>query len=227
MDGAVSMSATGGTNPYSFSFTNGEQVVNGPMHTGMPAGTYSLFVDDNNGCHDETNILILEPAELTASYFTQNPSCIGNRDGFIEISVMGGTEPYLFGWNDYVIDIPIISGLTQGNYEVQIIDSNNCVYSFNTITLTDMDVDCIKIPNAFTPNGDGPNDTWIIENIELFSGAYMYVYNRWGQELWVGRPGDEWDGQYNGKFVPAGTYLYIINLYDGSKPYTGTVTVIY
>jgi gliding motility-associated-like protein len=90
-----------------------------------------------------------------------------------------------------------------------------------------MDVDCIKIPNAFTPNGDGPNDTWIIENIDLFPGAYMYIYNRWGQELWIGRPGDEWNGQYNGKFVPAGTYLYIINLYDGSKPYTGTVTVIY
>ncbi|MBN2778966.1 MAG: gliding motility-associated C-terminal domain-containing protein, partial [Bacteroidales bacterium] len=227
MDGAVSMSATGGTMPYQFSFTNGVQLVNGSMHTGMPAGEYTLLVNDNNECHDEANIWILEPAELTASYTYQDPSCIGNNDGYIEIAVMGGTEPYLFGWNEYVIDIPIISGLTQGDYEVQVVDSNNCVYLFNTIILTDMDVDCIKIPNAFTPNGDGPNDTWIIENIDLFPGAYMYIYNRWGQELWVGRPGDEWNGQYNGKFVPAGTYLYIINLYDGSKPYTGTVTVIY
>jgi gliding motility-associated-like protein len=90
------------------------------------------------------------------------------------------------------------------------------------------EVDCIKIPNAFTPNSDGVNDTWIIENIDLFPGSYTYVYNRWGQELFMAKPTeDPWDGRFNGKFVPSGTYLYVINLYNGTKPYTGTVTVVY
>jgi gliding motility-associated-like protein len=83
------------------------------------------------------------------------------------------------------------------------------------------------IPNAFTPNEDGINDTWIIENIELFPSAYIYVYNRWGQELWVGRPGENWNGTYKDKLVPTGPYLYVINLYNGTKPYVGIVTVIY
>ncbi|PLX08884.1 MAG: hypothetical protein C0596_03420, partial [Marinilabiliales bacterium] len=227
LDGTVAMNATGGTTPYIFSFFTGEDYIEGATMSGIPAGSYGLLVEDYNGCSDNAEIMILEPAELTAYYTAYDPSCIGNNDGYIEIKVLGCTSPYLYGWNENYIDLPIISGLTQGDYEVMVMDSNNCVYTFNTIQLTDTDVDCIKIPNAFTPNGDGPNDTWIIENIELFPGAYMYVYNRWGQELWVGRPGDEWDGKYQGKFVPSGTYLYVINLYDGTPPYTGTVTVVY
>ena len=140
---------------------------------------------------------------------------------------MGGTAPYYFAWEQNLIDIPMISGLIQGTYNITVMDANDCRYVFNPLVLTDVDVDCITIPNAFTPNGDGINDTWVIENIHLFPGAYLYVYNRWGQELWVGRPGDEWDGRYNNKFVPAGTYLYILNLYNGTPPYTGTVTIVY
>ena len=53
------------------------------------------------------------------------------------------------------------------------------------------------------------------------------VITRWGQELYTGVPGDEWNGKYEGRFVPAGTYLYVIELNNGMKPYTGTVTVVY
>ncbi len=227
LDGAVAMTGIGGTMPYSFSFFTGEDYIEGATHAGIPAGAYSLHIDDNNGCQNMANIMILEPADLSANYTAYDPSCIGNSDGYIEIIVQGGTAPYLFGWNENYIDIPIISGLTQGDYEVQITDSNNCIYSFSTIYLTDTDVDCISIPNAFTPNNDGVNDTWIIENLDIFPGAHTYVYNRWGQEIWVGNPSDEWDGQYRGKFVPTGTYLFVINLFDGTPPYKGTVTIIY
>lgn len=93
--------------------------------------------------------------------------------------------------------------------------------------MSESNKDCIRIPDAFTPNGDGINDTWIIENIKMFPSATIFVYNRWGQEVWVGNPGEEWDGKRNSKLMPAGTYLYLVELYDGSKPYTGTVTLVY
>ncbi len=133
----------------------------------------------------------------------------------------------MYGWDHNYLDFPLLSGLRDGQYEVEVMDSNNCVVDLGTFVLIENPVDCISIPNAFTPNDDDINDTWIIENIEIFPGAYIYIYNRWGQEIWVGRPDDEWDGLYNGKKVPTGAYLYVINLYNGATPYSGTVSVVH
>jgi gliding motility-associated-like protein len=164
---------------------------------------------------------------MSATFISSSPSCIGNNDGYVQISVIGGTEPYLFGWNNSFIDIPYITGLINGEYNIVVTDANNCLVNLGTTILIDEQVDCIKIPNAFTPNSDGVNDTWIIENIDIFPGSYTFVYNRWGQEMYVGRPdGEPWDGKFNSKYVPVGTYLYVINLFNGTPPYVGIVTVM-
>jgi gliding motility-associated-like protein len=99
----------------------------------------------------------------------------------------------------------------------------------STIRLIDSDRECIIIPNAFTPNGDGINDIWIIEGINSFPNYIVEVFNRWGQLVYQGFYGDnEWDGRFNDKFVPAGSYVYVIRLYDRElKDYTGIVTVLY
>jgi len=227
IDGAILSAANGGTTPYTYTIFNGIQYSEGESHGNLPAGLYTTNVVDNNGCIATSEVSIVAPSELSASLMAYDPSCIGNNDGYIEINAVGGTAPYLFGWNENYLDFPLLSGLSDGNYEVSVRDSNNCVINLGNIILSDNPVDCIKIPNAFTPNGDGINDTWIIENIELFPGARVFVYNRWGQELWVGYPGDEWDGIYNDKIVPAGVYLYIINLYNGTNAYTGTVSIVH
>jgi len=228
VDGAVLMSATGGVSDYQFMISNENQTVMGPYHTGLPQGFYILSVEDSKGCKDSTEIVISEPSALSATYSQTNPSCVGMNDGSIGIIVVGGVAPYLFEWGGNIIDIPLISSLYEGSYIITIADTNGCEYTLNQIILTDTDVDCLTIPNAFTPNSDGTNDTWIIENLDFFPGAYYYVYNRWGQLLYTGRPGDNWNGTYNNKFVPPATYLYVIELYNGiDKPYIGTVTVIY
>jgi len=83
------------------------------------------------------------------------------------------------------------------------------------------------IPNAFSPNGDGINDTWIIEYLETYPGATVEVYNRYGQMIFrsVGY-NKPWDGTYNGKQVPAGTYYYIVNPKNGRKQMAGFVDVL-
>jgi gliding motility-associated-like protein len=126
------------------------------------------------------------------------------------------------------LDIPIISLLSEWTYNVSIIDANECAYEFTPIYLTDVDEDCIRIPNAFTPNDDGINDTWIIENISVFPNAIIQVFNRWGQEIWTAKSNEEpWNGKFNDKSVPTGTYIYVIILHNGLDTYTGTVTVVY
>ncbi len=83
-------------------------------------------------------------------------------------------------------------------------------------TPKDIFVDVIQIlhiPNAFSPNGDGINDKWIITNLEYYPTADVEVFNRYGQPLFYSTNYAQkpWDGTYNGSPVPVGTYYYIIN----------------
>jgi gliding motility-associated-like protein len=88
--------------------------------------------------------------------------------------------------------------------------------------------DKIVIPNAFTPNGDGINDTWFIEPLDLFDQSVTEVYSRYGQVVYrtIGYS-NPWDGTNNGKALPPGTYYYVIDLRVNREPkLTGSVTIL-
>lgn len=84
-------------------------------------------------------------------------------------------------------------------------------------------------PGGFTPNGDGVNDTWIIDFLDFYPNNMVEIYNRWG-ELIFESPGytEKWNGMFKGKELPVGTYYYIITLNDPNFPdaYTGPVTIM-
>ncbi len=85
----------------------------------------------------------------------------------------------------------------------------------------------IVIPNAFTPNGDGVNDVWNITDLQNFPGCTVAIYNRYGRLVYnsINYP-KSWDGTYNGKALPAGTYYYIINPKNGAKELAGYVEIL-
>jgi gliding motility-associated-like protein len=87
----------------------------------------------------------------------------------------------------------------------------------------------LSIPNAFTANGDGVNDTWNIEGIEGYSDLKIQVFNRWGALVYV-RYGDYevWNGtSKSGDQLPQGTYYYIIELNDNKETiYRGDISII-
>ena len=69
----------------------------------------------------------------------------------------------------------------------------------------------IYLPNTFTPNGDGLNDTFGVtgEAIKEFS---LIIYNRWGQKVYeTDNVNEQWDGTYNGVIAPQGSYAYSIS----------------
>lgn len=89
----------------------------------------------------------------------------------------------------------------------------------------------VRIPNAFTPNKDGNNDTWEIENINGFPNVTFEVYNRWGTLVWKSTGNLKmWDGTNyrNGEVLPDGTYFYVIDLHSVifSEPYSGYVQIL-
>ncbi|WP_089893601.1 BspA family leucine-rich repeat surface protein [Kriegella aquimaris] len=83
---------------------------------------------------------------------------------------------------------------------------------------------------AFTPNGDGINDTWVIKGIENYPNAVVSVYNRYGHEVFktIGYRND-WSGRYGSKSenLPPGSYYYVVNLRNGSTPIDGWIFINY
>jgi gliding motility-associated-like protein len=89
----------------------------------------------------------------------------------------------------------------------------------------------IRIPNAFTPNGDGRDDTWQIEHIEEFPDNTVNVFNRWGNQIFsatnYGRA-NEWRGDINGQPAPIGTYYYVVVTKGPTgRSYSGSITILY
>ena len=227
-NGRIFMTASGGSLPYTYNIYSNGSYIPEAMFSQLPAGLYNIRVEDRNGCIKTFDTQITEPELIEISYQIIDPSCRGNNDGNITLRVNGGIDPYLYYINDYKNSEPIFQNLTAGEYQITIIDANGCKQVVDGVGLSDDHGDCIRIPNAITIDDNGINDTWIIENIGLFPKAQVYVFNRWGQEVYKGKYDEKpWNGTFKGKKVPTGQYIYVINLFDGSKPYSGVVSVIY
>ncbi|WP_207495236.1 PKD domain-containing protein [Aridibaculum aurantiacum] len=85
----------------------------------------------------------------------------------------------------------------------------------------------LRIPNAFSPNGDGINDTWEIPNLRDYPGSTVEVFNRYGQSVYRTIGYDKgWNGTFNGSPLPVGVYYYIIELKNGFNQVTGSVTIL-
>ena len=114
-------------------------------------------------------------------------------------------------------------------------ENDNCLFTYNPFQ-DDRDNDgkgdvCdlqeVNISQAFTPNGDGVNDTWMIYNIENYPNNKVSVYNRWGKLVYSKkRYMNDWDASYEGngsRILPeAASYYYLLDLNgDGVVDYSG------
>lgn len=225
-NGRIEISAQGGAEPYSYSI-DGRGVSSGVLGNLKP-GIYTVVATDNNGCDVKRNVYILQPERLELTSIVTVPTCKDLNDASVEIAVVGGTAPYSYNLGTYSSDSSLFESLRPSVYSVFVTDANGCNSKVYDIVVPESKIDCLRIPNVFTPNGDGVNDEWIIENIELFPEVHIYVFNRWGQLLYHGRGDSErWDGSYRGRFVPSGVYLYIVSLESVEEKYEGSVTVLY
>jgi len=84
-----------------------------------------------------------------------------------------------------------------------------------------------QIPNAFTPNNDGLNDTWGIAGLSLYLKCEVRIYNRYGQLVFFSRGySSPWDGTFKGQPLSSGPYIYVIDTKRRKKLYKGTVMLI-
>jgi gliding motility-associated-like protein len=101
--------------------------------------------------------------------------------------------------------------------------------TIETVTVEYTYLSCLIIPNAFSPNGDGFNELWIIEGLELYPNAEIRVFDRWGSRVYFSRNpvNDPWDGSFDGRKLPIDSYHYIIDLNtEDDPPVTGNITIV-
>ena len=226
-DGVANLSvASGGAAPYTFTWDT-DPIQNDSIATGLPAGTYTVSVTDINECPETvSSITITEPALITA---TLTSECL-NGYGDLYAITEGGTSPYTYSWsNGGITDAEL--GLDTGNYSVTITDINDCPPAIRDIDF----LPCtLMIPTAFTPNGNGENDVWQIENLEFFPDSRMKIYNRWGDVVFKSEGYEiPWDGKHRttNADLPTAVYYYVIEnveskfIEEGSVLY-GYVTII-
>ncbi len=133
--GSVSFSPTGGTAPYSYSWQNSTTLFSSNTNTltNVVADTYQVTVTDGNGCQFVDNVVVTQPALLTASNTFINVSCNGGSDGAIDLTVAGGTPTYSYEWtNNNGVIVSTNQDLTNIEaqiYTVVITDFNNCTHS--------------------------------------------------------------------------------------------------
>ncbi|MVN22321.1 PKD domain-containing protein [Mucilaginibacter arboris] len=125
--------------------------------------------------------------------------------------------------NDHIAN-PIATPSDDITYRLTVTSTDSCT-AVDTVAIRILKIPVI--PNTFTPNNDGVNDVWNIQNLDRYPDCIMDIYNRYGVRMFhsIGY-GTAWDGRYNGQEVPVGTYYYVLNLKDGTKNYGGYVTVI-
>ncbi|MDC0201950.1 gliding motility-associated C-terminal domain-containing protein, partial [Flavobacteriales bacterium] len=149
-DGSAIVNLGGGTAPYNFSWTSGGS---NQLETGMPAGTHTVTVTDNQGCYEDMDITLVEPDLLVVNgtstgNYTPFPggfdiSCKGLNDGECYADPTGGvpgTPGYMYSWSGpiggQISNLDEITNLYVGTYSVTVTDANGCSSS-ETFVLTE------------------------------------------------------------------------------------------
>lgn len=156
------------------------------------------------------------------TYEVINESCKGAENGSIFINnVLGCPGPYTL-FVKSVLDTTVLvdeTKLKAGAYFVRIVGANGCFFQKIIDVGLDSDEDCkLKFYSGLTPNGDGNNDSWHVDNIEQFPENNVKIFNRWGDLVWgtsnyTNEDEKVWKGtNKTGDLLPDGTYFYIADI---------------
>jgi gliding motility-associated-like protein len=192
------------------------------------SATYT-FTPTGNQCASVSQIVI---AINPLPGLTMGPgiTIAAGTSTLLNVSVMGNIMTYLWtpsiGLSDPSIKDPVASPSSTTVYTLDITDDNNCKNSGSIKVTVSGGTSKITVPNAFSPNGDGINDIWIISGLSAYPGATVDVFNRYGQLVFHSENNNQaWDGTFNGKPLPLATYYYIIDPKNNEKKIAGSVTI--
>lgn len=128
------------------------------------------------------------------------------------------------GLSDATIADPVVAISNDITYKITVTNAEGCM-AYDNVKVSVLKLPAI--PTAFTPNGDGINDTWDIKYLNSYADCTVEIFNRYGQRVYrsVGYT-TAWDGRMNNTDLPVGVYYYLIDPKHGRKALSGWVSII-
>ena len=222
--------------PFAYSL-NGGAFQSDSIFSNLAAGVYTVVVNNAYGCSSSYQDTVYQPAPGSVMPNPDTVETTVQTATPIVLTVSNFTNP-VYSWSpadglsctNCASPSATVTGPT--TYVVTVSDSlnNKCAVVDTVVVLVE---GLFHMPNAFTPNGDGKNDEFGPISFSYATVKSFRIYNRWGQ--CIHNSTQLWDGKFDGKDQPAGTYLYYIEAdhydqYDYTKVITekleGTVTLL-
>jgi gliding motility-associated-like protein len=191
------------------------------------SGTFTVDANDPNGCATDASVVITDKVvpEITVTTDPEPPIAPG-----LPINLeASGADTYAWSPSETLSDPsianPVATPLVTTTYTVVGVVAGGCSGEQQVTVEVLGD---IEVTNAFSPNGDGINDFWVIPGIEVYSECTLSVFDSQGSRI-LEKKGysNDWDGTSNGKIVPEGTYYFVIAGCPDKQPINGHVLVAY
>lgn len=194
---------------------------------GDPAATmrYTVTATDSLGCHADSAALAIVDNSYThlAPQITAVPDSAAAPGDSVRLSV-SGTALATYHWSPdstltaATIQNPVATPQRATSYCVDVTDSSGCSAQACLMVGVGVPPADVAMPGAFTPNGDGKNDRYIIPAIDGTVLAHITIYNRWGETVYEASDNSGWDGTYRGIAQPAEVFTCFIKYYQKIYP---------
>lgn len=181
-------------------------------------GTHTITARHTNGCEQSTLPFVIKDVPQLTLILAD-----GELNQIVATTTGGGGEyQYTLDGGSYG-SVNTFTIYKSGTYIITVTDKNGCQA---TVSRYFEYID-ICIPNYFTPNGDGINDTWAPGCTVSYKNLTFEIFDRYGRVLGRYRLGQSWDGKYNGTELPSGDYWYVLKLNDNkdNREFVGHFTL--
>ena len=212
---------------YRWDFGDGNQTTTSgnAAHTYHSPGNYNvtLIAVTLNGCRDTSATMVATINSLPVVTIDTSGGTHFFEGGSVTLTA-NGASTYLWNTNELT---PSITVMQSGSFAVMGTDTKGCSSTAYLSVIKDAIPDTVAVSsNIITPNGDGINDFFVIDNKEAYQNCTLNIYNIWNVEVYSKEGyNNDWGGTCNDKTLPNGAYYYILTC-DDKPVLAGNINIL-